>query len=133
MARIHGNSTYKPDFDQKAVKFIGEQGKSVVQFAKHMGVSRATIYNWMEAHTSFKEAMEMAQEWSQATWEDKLEEMMFSKEVNAPLVKLYFANRFKWHDRAEVSLDDEKPVPLNITFGVREPAGDVKVTNARPE
>ena len=73
----------------------------------------------------------MAQEWSQAHWEDELVNMMYSKEVNAPLVKLYFANRFKWHDRAEVSLDDEKALPLDIRFEVAQPVGDVQVTNGK--
>ena len=27
--------------------------------------------------------------------------MMYSKDVNAPLVKLYFANRFGWSDKSE--------------------------------
>ena len=28
--------------------------------------------------------------------------MMYSKDANAPLVKLYFANRFGWSDKSEV-------------------------------
>ena len=130
MSNIHGNSTYKPEFCQEAIDFLGA-GKSVVQFAKYKGVCRATVYNWMDAHPEFKEAMDMAQEWSQAHWEDELVNMMYSKEVNAPLVKLYFANRFKWHDRAEVSLDDEKALPLDIRFEVAQPVGDVQVTNGK--
>lgn len=133
MAKIHGNSVYKPEFCDEVLQFIGDGGKSVVQFAKHMGVCRATVYNWMEAHEDFKSAMEMAQDWSQAVWEDKLEQMMYSKEVNSQLVKLYFANRFKWHDRAEVSIDDEKALPLEVKFEVREPVGDVRVTRGQPK
>ena len=32
--------------------------------------------------------------------------MMYSKDVNAPLVKLYFANRFKWVDKSENKNDN---------------------------
>jgi len=42
---------------------------------------------------------------------------MYSKEVNAPLVKLYFANRFGWHDKSEVdnkSSDGSMSAPTKI-------------------
>jgi len=77
-------------------------GKSVTQFAAQIGVHRATIYSWAERHPEFSDALSRGQEASQAYWEDQLQKMMYSREVNAPLVKLYFANRFNWHDKAEV-------------------------------
>ena len=104
-------------------------GKSITQLARDMNVSKSTLYLWAEEHKPFSDALSIGREFSQAHWEDRLEEMMYSKEVNAPLVKLYFANRFKWHDKPEK--DDEqdgKPQELNISFNVSEPVGDVKVT-----
>lgn len=77
-------------------------GKSVTQFAAQIGVHRATLYSWAERHPEFSDALSRGQEASQAFWEQELQKMMYSREVNAPLVKLYFANRFNWHDKAEV-------------------------------
>ena len=91
---------YTKSMIAEAIEFIGA-GKSITQFARHVGVARSSIYEWASEHPEFSDALSMAQDHSQAVWEDKLEDMMYSKEVNAPLVKLYFANRFKWHDKPE--------------------------------
>ncbi len=77
-------------------------GNSVTQFAAQIGVHRSTIYEWAEHHPAFSDALSRAQQASQAYWEKELQSMMYSRDVNAPLVKLYFANRFNWHDKAEV-------------------------------
>ena len=77
-------------------------GKSVTQFAASVGVHRDTVYEWANKHPQFSDALSRGQVASQAHWEDQLQSMMFDRNVNAPLVKLYFANRFNWHDKAEV-------------------------------
>ena len=77
-------------------------GQSVTQFAASKRVSRSTVYKWAEEHEAFSDALSRGQEASQAYWEKELQSMMYSRDVNAPLVKLYFANRFNWHDKAEV-------------------------------
>lgn len=123
---------YKPEYCQVVIDYLS-QGKSVTQLARHLKVNKSTIYQWAQDYPAFSDALKDAQEWSQAYWEDELESMMYNKDVNSPLVKLYFANRFKWHDRPATEGDDEKAQPLSITFEVREPVGQVKVTNAKPE
>lgn len=132
MMSVGRKTDYREEYNQKALEFLSS-GKSIIQLGRELGVARSTIYNWAENHPSFMDTLSMGREHSQAVWEDKLEEMMYSKEVNAPLVKLYFANRFKWHDKPEAE-DEEanKPQELNITFGVRDAVDDVKVTNAKP-
>lgn len=92
-------------------------GDSVTQFAASQGVSKSTIYLWADTHPEFSDALTRGQEASQAFWEGQLREMMFSREVNAPLVKLYFANRFNWTDKAEVdnkSSDGSMTPPTRI-------------------
>jgi hypothetical protein len=39
--------------------------------------------------------------------------MMTDRSVNAPLVKLYFANRFNWTDKSEQDIKSE-PITINI-------------------
>lgn len=123
---------YTDDLPEKALEFIGN-GKSVTQLAKHLKVAKSTIYQWAKDNEEFSVALKMANDWSQSVWEDKLEEMMTSKEVNAPLVKLYFANRFKWHDKPAEQEEETKAQSLNITFEVNEPVKDVRVTNAKSD
>ena len=108
-------------------------GKSMTQLARDLNISKSTLYKWGEENELFSDALDIGREHSQAFWEDRLEEMMYSKEVNAPLVKLYFANRFKWHDKPESDEEDKKPQELNISFEVRDPVREVNVTNAKPE
>lgn len=94
-------SKYDEVYCQTAIEYMSK-GKSITQLARHIGVSKSTVYLWVDNHAEFSDALTRGRELSQAHWEDELEVMMYSKEVNAPLVKLYFANRFGWHDKAEV-------------------------------
>ena len=105
---------YDDKFCSLICKVVGEQGKSVTQFARDIKVSKSTIYKWAQEFSEFSDALDIAQDWSQAHWEDKLEEMMYSKDVNTPLVKLYFANRFKWHDRPEGEKEAAQPITISI-------------------
>lgn len=105
---------YLTEHNETALAFLG-QGKSIIQLAAHIGVARSTIYEWAKANPEFSDTLKHGQDASQAVWEDKLEEMMYSKEVNAPLVKLYFANRFKWHDKPEQeNPDDSNAAPIKV-------------------
>ena len=111
MARPGYPTLYKNEYDDIAYEFLAS-GKSIVQLSKKLGVCRDTIYKWERANDSFKEALIIGREHSQAYWEDELESMMYNKEVNTGLVKLYFANRFKWLDRPE---EQEGPKEQPVT------------------
>lgn len=91
---------YEDRFLEIAEKYLAG-GKSVTQLAKHLNVAKSTVYKWAEENKAFSDALELGKEFSQAYWEDELENMMYNKEVNSPLVKLYFANRFGWSDKVE--------------------------------
>lgn len=97
-------TAYKAEYSKLVLEVVGQDGKSVTQFARDLRISRDTVYEWAKQHVEFSDALLQAQEWSQACWEDKLATMMLSRDVNAPLVKLYFANRFGWTDKQETSL-----------------------------
>lgn len=95
---------YEERFLEIAEKYLAG-GKSVTQLAKHLNVAKSTVYKWAEENKAFSDALELGKEFSQAYWEDELENMMYNKEVNSPLVKLYFANRFGWSDKTETKND----------------------------
>ena len=128
-----GRPTKFEDRFIEIAEMVLSSGRSMTQLARDLNISKSTLYKWGDENPIFSDALDIGREHSQAHWEDKLEDMMYSKEVNAPLVKLYFANRFKWHDRPEAEEIDIKPKELNISFEVRDPVASVKVTNAKPE
>tara|TARA_R110000868_G_scaffold398579_1_gene671796 strand:- start:401 stop:913 length:513 start_codon:yes stop_codon:yes gene_type:complete len=92
-------SKFEERFIDEAIDFVGEQGKSVTQLAKHFRVSKSTVYLWAQQNKEFSDALTLARDWSEAYWEDKFVGFMQDNQVNAPLVKLYFANRFRWTDK----------------------------------
>lgn len=100
--RPQGRPTkYTHDMPDRLVEFM-DRGKSITQFAAHVGVNRSTVYEWADNHREFSDALMRGKELGEAYWEGELQDMMYSKEANAPLVKLYFANRFGWTDKSEV-------------------------------
>lgn len=56
------------------------------------------------------------------------ETVQSSAAVNATMSKA----KLLGFDKPENRKDDEKQIPLNVTFEVRQPVGDVSVTNAKP-
>ncbi len=122
-------SKFKKAYCDQVVEIVGNKGKSLTQFAAAIGVRRSTIYEWKSQFPEFSDALEQAQEMSQAYWEGELVNMMYDKSVNAPLVKLYFANRFRWHNKPVVEeLDEAQPTAINIHFV--DAKAPVRVTNA---
>jgi hypothetical protein len=106
-------SEFDPAYIAIALDYMGDQGKSITQLARHLRVSKQSIYNWMDKYPEFLDALKMAQEWGQGYWEDRLEDMMTDRSANAPLVKLYFSNRFGWTDRSDEEKKSE-PITINI-------------------
>jgi hypothetical protein len=111
---------YKPSYGKVALELIGEQGKSIVQLARELRVSRSTIYLWAEENPEFSDILACARDWSEAYWEDKFLKYMEDRNVNAPLVKLYFATRFKWREAAVETEEVETPAPVSVTVERRD-------------
>jgi hypothetical protein len=111
---VFGRPTkYKKEFCEIAVDFLGT-GKSMVQLGRKLGVAQSTMREWKNDYPDFSTALESGKDFSQSHWEDELEKMMFNKEVNAPLAKLYFANRFKWTDKVEEEVKQPDKMVVEI-------------------
>jgi hypothetical protein len=79
------------------------EGASITEFCGSVGITRQTFHNWVKRKPEFADAYQLHKVIHQAYWERKLRtELMTDKTVNSMLVKLYFANCFGWHDKAEV-------------------------------
>jgi hypothetical protein len=61
-------SKYSEDYCQEVIDFLGK-GHSVTAFAGHIGVSRATVFNWANEHTEFLDALKAGQAAATKFWE----------------------------------------------------------------
>jgi hypothetical protein len=90
---------YREEHDAQVVEWAKE-GWTFAEMASALGVARQTMHNWKKAHPSFLDAYTRAEEEGEAYWLKRMrEEMIFDPKVNAPMAKLYFANRFGWSDK----------------------------------
>ena len=94
------------------------QGKSIVQLCALWGISKQSICEWEGKYPEFSDALKQGRLESQAFWETELvDKMIYSKDVNAPMTKLYFANRFGWHDKQEVKQEVKQTKELSDFYG----------------
>lgn len=104
MAKVGRPTDYRDEYPMKLFMAMTE-GKSVTRFCSEVNVARKTFYEWVEKHEEFRNAFDAGREKCEAHWEEWLINNLSNKEVNSPLVKLFFANRFGWHDKIESKHD----------------------------
>jgi hypothetical protein len=80
----------KPKFDKDAhcqmLLNIASEGKPLSSFLVYVGISKTTYYNWIEKHDSFKEAVDLAEEYRKAFYHEKLMQAAFSNLKCNPLL-----------------------------------------------
>jgi len=114
MTDLGGRPTkYKPEIDQLVFDYM-DSGLSIVQVARKLNVARSTIYKWADDNKGFSDTLTRAREASEAHWEYKFTEMMTSRDVNGPLVKLYFSNRFGWAETQNQNVEVSTPESISI-------------------
>ena len=92
------------------------QGLSKESFAGEIGVSKKTLYNWMEKNPDFLHAVHIGEEKSLLFWEKAgIRGMDLGKDFNAIVWKFNIANRFGWKEKADITSDD-KPVVAGFTY-----------------
>jgi len=91
---------YKPEYCDKVLPFM-EQGYSITAFAGHLGVSRQTVYNWMDAHPEFFDAIKEGEAASALWWESALRNTTTTGEGNATAAIFGLKNRIphEWRDK----------------------------------
>jgi len=110
---MSGKTTYHKGIDQIVFAHM-DSGLSIVQVARLLNVARSTIYKWAEDNHTFSDTLTRAREASEAYWEYQYTDMMRSKEVNGPLVKLYFSNRFGWAETQNQNVEVSAPESIQI-------------------
>jgi hypothetical protein len=87
-------SVYDPAFCEKVVE-LGKLGKSLVQIACALDVTRETIYAWMREKPEFSDAMTRAKANSQAWWEEMGQAGLTMQGFNASLWAKNVSCRFR--------------------------------------
>lgn len=107
---------YKTAYCDRLLKHMADGG-SVAQFCAEIGISRSTFYEWTDTQPVFSDTFTRAKVKCEAYWESKLQEAMFTRDANAPLVKFYMVNRFEgWNDRQGIdhTSSDRSMTPVKL-------------------
>ena len=116
MAKMGRPTLYSPAVGEVVLNLMDE-GKSICQVARHLNVCRKTIYNWMDENEDFLHTITRAKDYSEAFWETEFQKMMYSRETQPQLVRLYMGNRFGWREQDQ-TVNDEQATPKSITVEV---------------
>ena len=114
-------SKYKPQMCDEVLPFMA-QGYSTTALAGHLKVSRQTLYDWMDAHPEFLDAVKEGQAASAIWWEDCLRDNAQKGEGNATAAIFGLKNRASddWRDKREhdhTTNGKDMPAP-SITMGM---------------
>ena len=93
---------YRPEYCQKAREYMAD-GYSTKAFAGSIGVSLQTVYNWMDAHPEFFDAVKAGQAAGAAWWERTLRQVAATGDGNASAAIFGVKNRSQeeWKDKVE--------------------------------
>ena len=89
---------YRPEYCQRAIAFMG-QGYSVTALAGHLGVSKDTVYLWINTLRDFSDAINMGRAARVAALEAKLLSTSQGVGVTAAIFALKNADPDEWQDR----------------------------------
>jgi hypothetical protein len=94
---------YRPEYCQKLIDHM-TKGLSVSTFGKSIGVSRATVYEWISTIPEFKEAHELAIQHAQEFFEVRLSAKIAGQDIKGIDTKkidttaLIFALKTRFHE-----------------------------------
>ena len=107
---------YKQEYCQQLIDHMAD-GFSFESFAGLIGVSKQTIYNWLEQFLEFVDAKKTGFEASRLTWEKIGKDIAKNGEGNATAFIFNMKNRFRedWNDKQQIEHSGES-VTFNLNF-----------------
>jgi hypothetical protein len=97
LERFARNRKYKPDHAASLIEHM-KDGSSFMSFGAVVGVSKATLYDWLDTYPEFKEAYEVAKLQALSWWEKQGKEGLWNTKecsLNTGAFVFQVANRFK--------------------------------------
>ena len=92
-----------------AIDFMAKGG-SKEAFAASIGVSKMSLYRWIDKHKSFSDSLKKAETYCQKWWEDRGHQMLNDKNLRQPQVTMWIfnmKNRFGWADKQEIKTEKQ--------------------------
>lgn len=102
---VFGRPTlYHPSYCEKVIEW-GRLGKSITWMAAELNITKVTIYEWINVHQDFSNAIERARVLCQQWWEDAGQKGMEADKFNSAVWAKNMAARFRdeWTDRQELT------------------------------
>ena len=108
-------SSYDPKFCDEAVEFLAD-GYSLAAFAGHIGVTRQTVYNWLDLHPEFFDAVKTGQAKAVLWWEKANRELALTGEGNATAIVFGLKNRAsdEWRDVKAIEASGPDGGPITV-------------------
>lgn len=103
MAKIGRPTIYDPAYCEQLIEHMAE-GLSFESFAGAIGVSKQTLYDWLEANPAFLDAKKEGFEQSRLTWEKIGNNLAKTGTGNAVAFIFNMKNRFRedWNDKQQI-------------------------------
>lgn len=106
------------------VLILGNEGKSIEQMGHRIGVHVDTMYEWINVHPDFSEALRLAVQAEQAYWEELAREALHMPASSFPaaLWSRSMAARFpaKYRERSEMGVGGAAGMPPVVTATVTQ-------------
>jgi transposase-like protein len=121
-------SKYLKKYCEELVEHMA-QGLSVEAFAGRIGITKKTLYNWMDQHPEFLHAKLIGDQKSALWWEQAGRKGLFSGKFSASTWIFNMKNRHGWLDRFETTnTQDIKTVRIQLPE-----TGQEEVISIEPE
>jgi|SRR5215217_441987 len=108
---------YKPRYCKDIIDHMAK-GKSLVQFAASIEVSKETVYAWARENKEFSDAFYIGRSKCEAFWEKIVQSKTIKKLPGSDGVLLfYMKNRFKWSENQKLDeIEDDKENQVKIVI-----------------
>ncbi len=92
---------YKPEYCEKVIELLKE-GASIEEIGLELNCGYKTVYEWMERHPDFAQAIKTGRDYSKGWWYKQGRIALREKEFSPTLWYMNMKNRFGWTDKQEV-------------------------------
>lgn len=90
---------YKPKYCKEIVEYMST-GKSVLQFAAKISVTKSSVYEWAKEFPEFSDAFDNARQLCEAHWETIIQDKSVKKKPGSDgILMFYMKNRFRWSEK----------------------------------